>query len=605
MSVITWTITGGAYTDATFASLRLSGLRRELVSQAADRVTFVQDGAAFDSAPLFAFGSTVTIKRVVDGTPTKWFVGRVTRTPRIGMPRGESVGYELSSPWWYLENLVFRQNWKVPVDPTNPATALSNQLSAMLILNLKEDGTTLTSLQQITEVMNYAIACGAPIALGSGFPALNLTWEEIKALSCAEVIRRQMRWAPDACLWWDFTASTPTLNCARRSSASTVSYAVDGTQPAVSEVKLTALPELQVPAVAIDYWATNQQDQTSWNSMYQDLYPGGASLAQFNVPIMAVQLGGAVSTLQRQQLKTRAIDATNAAWWKKHLVWLNDSTISSITITSGAVVKDADGSSIGAFTNEIIEGALPIWKVSTGAKLRATALISYSIDNGAGAKAVVVKKAVHAIIQGTSLSSPSETSPATFSQIVTLVAAESAPSGLAQSLYTGLSVLQYEGSLRLTEQECSSAVTPGMLLNLTGGLSDWTTMNAQIQRVEEDVDQGTTILTVGPAQHLGPQDLVELLRPNRTRTPTVLSSTRTTGVARSNATSDGAPANANDHASGAAGPYSKLIFADGTGRTITIDASALGSGEAMTIQTLSVCVSGVTKSMKVIGTTPS
>jgi hypothetical protein len=601
----TATLSGG-YGFQSFASLGLRGLTRELVNQAPDRVTFIQDGAAFDDSALFSFGATLIIKR----NGVQWFVGRLVRTSRIGSPQDEAVSYELAGPWWYLDNLVFQHNWKIPTTPTSPSSSLTDEKRSSLILNLKEDGTTLTTLQQITEVITYvnSTASGTVITLGSGFPALNISWEEAKDLTCAEVIRRQLRWAPDACTWFDYSTTPPTLRCARRATASAASLAVDGTDVRVSSVKLDALPELQLPVVVLNFEKVDQQDQISWSSVTQQKYPAGAAVTQFGALVATIQLGGSVSSYQRQKIKTRAIAESSLAWWKKHLPWLDDATISSASISSGAKVLADGGGSVGALTNEIIEGALPSWKESAGARVSVTALLSYTITNADGAITKVVKKPISAIVQGTSLSSPTESSYATYSQFIPIVTGETVPTGLAQSIYDAMSVLQYTGSVRLTAEECLVDITPGQVLNLTGGLSAWSTMNAQIQRVEEKVDTGSTVITVGPAQHLGPQDLIELLRPNRSRSAATSMATRTTGIAKSTGNVDGAPQNANEQASSASAPLSKAVIVDtaDTTKKITLDPSALATGQNLTLQTVKVWddATNTCKTMKVLGTTP-
>ncbi len=92
--------------------------------------------------------------------------------------------------------------------------------------------------------------------------------------------------------------------------------------------------------------------------------------------------------------------------------------------------------------------------------------------------------------------------------------------GLAQKIYEGLSVLHYEGTIVLTEQECTGAVGMGNVLNLTGGTgaaAAWATMNAQIYEIEESLDTGETKLRVGPPVYLDAGKLVEMLRAVRGR----------------------------------------------------------------------------------------
>jgi hypothetical protein len=92
-----------------------------------------------------------------------------------------------------------------------------------------------------------------------------------------------------------------------------------------------------------------------------------------------------------------------------------------------------------------------------------------------------------------------------------------APEGLAEFIYDAVSVLHYEGSLSLIEEECSAGPRPGKVLNLANGLAAWASMRAVIQSVYFDIDAGRTTITFGPPEHLGPTDYVTLLEGNTTR----------------------------------------------------------------------------------------
>jgi hypothetical protein len=123
----------------------------------------------------------------------------------------------------------------------------------------------------------------------------------------------------------------------------------------------------------------------------------------------------------------------------------------------------------------------------------------------------------------------------TYSRLTSETEAEPVPAGLAQALYAAVSVLQYDGALELTEQECSGVGAPGLLLNLSGGRAEWAAMAAQIQRVEEKIDLGRTLITVGPAKHLGHAELTMWLRANRGRRISYRLGERTSGSGGGNA----------------------------------------------------------------------
>jgi hypothetical protein len=95
------------------------------------------------------------------------------------------------------------------------------------------------------------------------------------------------------------------------------------------------------------------------------------------------------------------------------------------------------------------------------------------------------------------------------------VAGEVIPYGLAGYIYAIEQIPQYEGSFVIHEIEITDQCPMGNNLNLTGGLTAWTTMNACVQNISYDLMAGRSTLTFGPAGHLGARDLVERLRVNR------------------------------------------------------------------------------------------
>jgi hypothetical protein len=128
-----WTLTcNGSTKDAATWGIR--SMKRKLQSFEQDKVTFIVDGALVNADPIFAQWSTVTIKR----NGVQWFVGIVTKVPRAGVTTQERYSYELSGPWWYLDNLVFQQEWQMT---TVGSAELVSTLSSMVIIGQQEDGT--------------------------------------------------------------------------------------------------------------------------------------------------------------------------------------------------------------------------------------------------------------------------------------------------------------------------------------------------------------------------------------------------------------------------------------------------------------------------------
>jgi len=107
------------------------------------------------------------------------------------------------------------------------------------------------------------------------------------------------------------------------------------------------------------------------------------------------------------------------------------------------------------------------------------------------------------------------------------------PRTLAQDYFNSVSALQWEGSIKLAEVECSGLLRPGKMLNLANGRAAWATMAALVQSVVMDLDQGRTTVKFGPPTQLGTQDFLELARISRKTTvnnQTGRSISRTTGI---------------------------------------------------------------------------
>jgi hypothetical protein len=230
-----WTIAYNG-TEKLLADWGLARVTRTLVSQGLDELAFAAEGSAADAAPLFPFRSTITLWRnrtAGGGSFTggqQWFAGLITQTPRAGSPQSESMQYKAVGPWWYLENRVFQQAYEniflgfaVAGDPT---TAMFGQAtSSHLFLNQGLSSSALVKItngQQIIEALNWALkpfvdaSAALPFRIGNVTPNVDVPIDEVRDITCAEVIHKMLRWSPDAVTYFDYTTNPPTFNCVRR-----------------------------------------------------------------------------------------------------------------------------------------------------------------------------------------------------------------------------------------------------------------------------------------------------------------------------------------------------------------------------------------------------
>jgi hypothetical protein len=244
-----WTIaTNGV--EKTLADWGLARLVRKLVSQGVDELTFQAPGAAADAAPLFAHGTTLILwrDRSVDSAGNfsggaTWFQGLVIQVPRSGAPNEESMTYRVAGPWWYLDNLTFQQAYQniflgfaVANDPTTAIYGPAN--SSHVFLNQGAVANALlkiTTGQQIIEALNWAllpfvqVGVTPPFQIGTVTPTVDVPIDEVRDITCAEVIHKMLRWSPDAVTWFDYTTTPPTFNCKRRADMATVNVDISST----------------------------------------------------------------------------------------------------------------------------------------------------------------------------------------------------------------------------------------------------------------------------------------------------------------------------------------------------------------------------------------
>ncbi|MDD5676579.1 MAG: hypothetical protein PHW60_01130 [Kiritimatiellae bacterium] len=557
---MSWLLTYNG-TTKSFAEWGLSNLRRSRVSQAEDTVSFTAPGL-YDAAELFPYGSTITLsyKNDSSGAVAPWFYGRVVQVPRSGSGTEESMDYELAGPWWFLDNLVYQQIWSAGMRP-QPYTLAEDEVKlgeetigetpdevvydligvykSRVILGQDPAGDPRSSGEVITDVINYAIASGAPIQLDPEDPIepdLEIPFDEQQDITCAEAIRRMLRWSPDAVTWFDYsTTPYPTFHCARRSALESLSLALQpssGSQISnnqISNLQVIPRSDLIVPAVVLKFEQTNTIDGTEYESIVIDKFPLAATGREFAALTATLQLAGFQANYVTQKVVSTLIPLIEDSFWTAH-----DPTY----LTTGTQVSAVIGSSIKSATPydyELKEGQIQDWmtgkharEVTYTAQVRTT-----TFDTDLTTKLKEEIRSVSCTIITTDAVSN------TYTQLASLVTGESIPVGLAKALYDSLHPLQYEGSVTLTEEECCSTVATalraasGFVLNLTGGLTSWETMNALIQKVDEDVDSGRTTISFGPAEQLSPQDLVERLRANRGRGVAFSFIKRTTGESSS------------------------------------------------------------------------
>jgi hypothetical protein len=240
----------------------------------------------------------------------------------------------------------------------------------------------------------------------------------------------------------------------------------------------------------------------------------GASGSILTTPLaLADPAGGGAAAAFWQSLFPQLANVTNLAFYQ------------DAGGAAGPVVLDANGAAIntGVFGNILLDGNVAPWMYvnntpasnTPGQCVQATvtAWFSYTDNASPGTDTAVNggNVACHPLTIKLKLTN---LTTGTYNSIPQVTPGEPVPYGLPGYIFALEQIPQYQGSLTLVEQEISDACPIGNVLNLTGGLPEWSTMNACVQQVDYD-DTGRTEIIFGPAQHLGNADLVERLRVNR------------------------------------------------------------------------------------------
>jgi hypothetical protein len=530
-----WTITA-AGVEKTLADWGLDRVTAAFASQAPDVCDLWSGAKRYDAAYLFAYKTTVVVRRErvsATGAPdtfsggTAYFTGIVAHPTLRATGRAEGQGCSLIGPWWYLDERGFKQSylrivsWSPPADPvtTTEYTAhifLNNQLNTYGNPSIDK----INSGAQITEALNWALkpfvdaAAAPPFQIGTVDLAVDPPIDEVKNLTCAEVIRKMCRWSPDAVAWFDHSTSPPTFHCRRRANLTTFNIDADLLQP--TDINLRPRHDLQRPYVHVQFERINTLNGQQFPETIDDIYPNPqptAVIDQFAGLPFVVDLRGFVSNSQSVTIECPTISTSSNQWWLDHLPELKygiaEDRIASVTIDAATVKVERESGALGAlpYPRELI-GIAADWINATFERVTITVKAAVVSKNGNTQpdRTLSVQLVCTNATSGTYSTNGGSSS------------ADPIPENLARDLYDALSVLQYDGSISFQYQELGSLPRLGHKINLTNtDNANLATMDALVYRVREDVFRRTTDVEFGPPSYLNAGDLVSLFHVTRNR----------------------------------------------------------------------------------------
>jgi hypothetical protein len=195
-------IAGGEPVSLESVGVRSGTLVRTMLDE--DTLTLslaVEDGYA---DPPFAYLDRI---KLYNGSTCR-FIGQVVQVG-VSIDRGEErIGVVCANDWWLLERIVYQQQMVLPA-----GVDLVAVYNPRVVMNQDFWGDVITTDFQLQAIINYANVQGGTsisLDLGSGtflLPPL----QEDNNVTCAEAIRKQCRWMPNAACWFDYSTGESIL----------------------------------------------------------------------------------------------------------------------------------------------------------------------------------------------------------------------------------------------------------------------------------------------------------------------------------------------------------------------------------------------------------
>ena len=260
----------------TLATLGIEAGSLLYQSGAADELVLTANHEITD-AHLWAYGDTVTLRQHANAQDpgTIIFVGRQERALPSASSNAHATEYKLLGPYYYVENVAFRQTWVTKSDDGVGGIAVGSKIVTRSILGQADNGDRETNGDVITSALNRASAGGTRFLVGTIDPAVEHPWEEIVDMMCSEVVSRMLRWSPDCVSFFDYTTSPPTLHIRKLSNLTAADLATADGSPnnfgnMVSNVQLYDRPDLAPAGVVIRYDITHSNNDGTFQSFQTD-----------------------------------------------------------------------------------------------------------------------------------------------------------------------------------------------------------------------------------------------------------------------------------------------------------------------------------------------
>lgn len=483
-----------------------------------------------DTAALYSHGQAITVTYDAGAGDTTFFKGKIASVPKYGSGAGEGQEYVIEDVWADLERTIYQEAWKKRGGTT--------ELMPRGIFGMNTSGTRITVGAMVSQVISAAAAAGVDIASSVSVTGEIPLPSEIINRTCDEVLLDCLRLHPDWIPWINHrVAGDPVFTITPISSASHTSISLGGTGDVV-DVQITKRDDLLPESVRIVYEAAEEYDSEVYRKFYIDKYPAGGPDGGPRVLQAYIPLQGSRTSVQKQRIYCATIptDESHARakdFIREHYPKLKnladaDFTVDDLTLELVPDPSDMDDEPISPrsqrisvstasdLPRELVKGSIEDWmRYKVG-----TVLVKVSIsptETASDAEKLLINGVEKEdVIPVTATNAPAGAKLC--KGISHYEAGESIPTGIAQSVYEGITAARaWEGSVTLVAEEMPVTQYLGTKIKFTGADSDWTTMAPPIWQVDWDIQTRQVQLSFGPPAFLAPQDFVEMQRLLRAR----------------------------------------------------------------------------------------
>lgn len=508
------------------------------------------------------------------------FQGRRTDNQGSANGRHVSTAITLSDAWWDLQHITYTIPWQYITGGTLASPVYSTFNWPDIVLFQAAPGTTynpaavngtITTWQQLQAIIAFAASyasgtdavqlqlagsgalTGSVWSAGSGaeFQPVYCNWYPLRSAKCGEAINVCLRPHPGVFTEIDHSTTPPTLHFRNRAAMVSVtlpykSTDVNGITHLASQIE--PLNHLVPDNVRLFYKINGTYNGQPVVNYSEDSYPdaGNHLLSQD----YSIDVTGATTTQTSINFSSSNFDPTSLALWRERVVSLKDDAhggqipasgtgalafVDSAAYNSGTHPKGIQvigddgtdysanyGSVIPYLTDQDIYGWFNLSGGGTVKAVRATikAFFTYNKTTAMGGGTLTDSFGEHQHSFRVLL-----TNVPSGQQILrqTLNTGESIPANLAQYIYTELATLQWKLRHEVIQVAADSASVPTLIkpglhkINLSGGDTAWTTMNAVAENVTikffrtGDNRLGAQhSISCGPVNHLEPGYLIQL-----------------------------------------------------------------------------------------------